>query len=169
MQDNQWPNRPSMLMYGINEGLILFLEVDPCTSILCYNGGTCMSEGDVYRCMCAPEYFGPDCSHRIGKAVIFVGHSFPFQSYVITSMRAWLIAIRGQHMCTYFMFSLAGTVSTALIHVYFPRRSGFSAAIISAYPDITLNCDNGRLASPKYKNLKLLSQAVTMSNCVVAS
>ena len=40
----------------------LFLEIQPCQSNPCENGGTCSMSGNLYNCACSAGYTGFQCA-----------------------------------------------------------------------------------------------------------
>ena len=54
--------------------LILFPDVDECSSQPCQNGGVCEDLIDSYACTCQPGFTGLNCQQ--GKAIDFLSFNF---------------------------------------------------------------------------------------------
>jgi hypothetical protein len=55
-----------------NKYFLLYIKAS-CSSVLCSNGGTCvsMTGGTTYRCACAPGYTGDQCTSLITSMLFF--------------------------------------------------------------------------------------------------
>ena len=47
------------------------MQVSPCDSGLCENGGECLNVGDSFECKCPSGYSGKRCENKGMKKLIF--------------------------------------------------------------------------------------------------
>ncbi|CAN8010379.1 unnamed protein product, partial [Ixodes pacificus] len=50
---------------NVSEALSETLEISPCFSEPCFNGGRCQLLASGFICICPPDYTGPFCGHRV--------------------------------------------------------------------------------------------------------